>query len=126
MIHIRSGNIFGGWVHKNYAQPPMTFYDKVISEANPTKIIIVSEDDKNPCVKGIIDKYDNSYVSHTNLKTSISIILSAKKLAIGFGTFGWMHILCGVQMFAPMCLVLSLITEIRLQLKDMCLKITSV
>ena len=103
VIHIRSGNIFGGWVHKNYAQPPMTFYDKVISEANPKKIIIVSEDDKNPCVKGIIDKYDNSYVSHTNLKTSISIILSAKKLAIGFGTFGWMQALLSNNIHTLWC-----------------------
>jgi hypothetical protein len=103
VIHIRSGNIFGGWVHKNYAQPPMSFYDKVISEAKPNKIVIVTEDYKNPCVKGILNKYENSFVVHSNLKHSIGLILSAKKLVIGFGTFGWMQALLSKNIHTLWC-----------------------
>lgn len=54
-IHLRSGDIFSENPHSAYGQPPLSFYKQVIQSGNWSKIVLVSEDELNPCHKGIQD-----------------------------------------------------------------------
>jgi hypothetical protein len=91
VIHIRSGDIFGGWVHNNYIQPPLSFYKKIINEFEYSDILIVTQPDKkNPCIDGLLSWNPNIKLQCGTLREDISAILKAKNLVIGFGTFGWM------------------------------------
>ena len=49
-IHIRSGDIFKYMPNINidYAQPPLCFYQSIITKFNFTKIYIISQDKENP------------------------------------------------------------------------------
>lgn len=91
VIHIRSGDIFGGWTHENYVQPPLSFYQKVIEESGCSDILIVTQPDKrNPCIGGLLSWNKDIRVQCGSLREDVSAILNAKNLVIGFGTFGWM------------------------------------
>ena len=91
VIHIRSGDIFGGWTHKNYVQPPLSFYKKIINESEYSDILIVTQPDKkNPCIGGLLSWNSNIKIQCGTLREDVSAILKAKNLVIGFGTFGWM------------------------------------
>ncbi|MBC8442879.1 MAG: hypothetical protein H8D80_01680 [Proteobacteria bacterium] len=91
VIHIRSGDIFGGWTHKNYAQPPLSYYKKIIEEEKPSDVLIITQPDKrNPCIKKLLSWDSNIKVQCGTLREDVSAILKARKLVIGFGTFGWM------------------------------------
>jgi len=91
VIHIRSGDIFGGWIHKNYVQPPLSFYKKIILETDSSDILIVTQEDKkNPCINELVNWDPRVRVQTGSLVRDVSAILKAKKLVIGFGSFGWM------------------------------------
>jgi len=91
VIHIRSGDIFGGWIHKDYVQPPLSFYKKIITETNSSDILIVTQKDKtNPCIDGLLSWNPNIRLQTGSLREDVSTILKARKLVIGFGSFGWM------------------------------------
>lgn len=91
-IHIRSGDIFsqnGG--HSYYVQPPLQYYKKIIKSKNWENIIIVYEDDKNPCVNVLKNlKIDNIQFQSSLLMNDIEQLCSSTNLAIGFGTFGYL------------------------------------
>ena len=90
VIHIRSGDIFGGWIHQNYVQPPLSYYKKIIEETKPSNILIVTQSDrKNPCIDSLLPLYPNTKIQCGTLQQDVSAILNARKLVIGFGTFGW-------------------------------------
>jgi hypothetical protein len=91
VIHIRSGDIFEGWIHQNYVQPPLSYYKKIIEETKPSNILIVTQSDrKNPCIDSLLPLYPNTKIQCGTLQQDVSAILNARKLVIGFGTFGWM------------------------------------
>ena len=91
VIHIRSGDIFGGWIHKNYIQPPLSFYKKIINEFEYSDVLIVTQPDKkNPCIDGLLSWNSDIKLQCGTLSEDVSAILKAKNLVIGFGTFGWM------------------------------------
>ena len=91
VIHIRSGDIFGGWIHQNYVQPPLSYYKKIIEETKPSNILIVTQSDrKNPCIDSLLPLYPNIKIQCGTLQQDVSAILNARKLVIGFGTFGLM------------------------------------
>ena len=103
VIHIRSGAIFNktkkesalqpeieSWIHPNYVQPPLTYYKRIIEEESPQKILIVTEKNKaNPCIESLL-QWDNSIQVQTGTFTEdVNTMLSAEKLIVGFGTWGW-------------------------------------
>lgn len=64
LIHMRGGDAFGNspelnMPDKHYIQPPLQFYCKIIDGSKYRKIIIISEDRKNPCVDILLNKYSN-------------------------------------------------------------------
>ena len=93
VIHIRSGDIFKARaVHKNYGQPPLSFYILTISTINPSSITIIFEDYANPVIN-LLTSYIRSIGCNLKLNKSnslredVSCILNAKSVIFGNGTF---------------------------------------
>lgn len=86
-IHIRSGDIFVNIINKNYAQPPLCFYQKIINENNFNKIYIVSNGHENPVINKLLYLYQKIKYIHNSVERDISIIISAYNLVISVSTF---------------------------------------
>lgn len=86
-IHIRSGDI----MTKNttgMVQPPCIFYENEIIKRKWDKVIIISEDTQNPCIKYLTKKYKNViYFGKNSLDIDIYELLSATNIMCGRGTF---------------------------------------
>lgn len=88
VVHLRSGDIFHKAIHYLYGQPPCGFYREAIQMKNWSKVIIVSEDRRNPCVN-ILENETNSKFEQHELKYDLSILLNARNVALSRGTFGF-------------------------------------
>tara|TARA_Y100000389_G_scaffold204655_1_gene258625 strand:- start:14780 stop:15553 length:774 start_codon:yes stop_codon:yes gene_type:complete len=82
--HIRGGDIFV-FKERNYVQPPLSFYSKL------ENTLIISEDKRNPCIQKLIDK--GCIWNQNELSIDLGFLKNAKKLGIGYGTFGLLVIL---------------------------------
>lgn len=88
-IHIRSGDCFTIHAHKMYVPPPFSYYTKIIESKEWNKIIVVYEDDKNPCVNLLKNKqYKNIFFISGSLENDLNTLSQCENLVIGFGTFG--------------------------------------
>lgn len=87
IIHIRSGDIFSTYPHRGYAPPPLSYYVKQINKIQHKKIIIISEDTKNPVVNKLLELYKNAEYKKQNLHDDIKIILGTTKIIHSVGTF---------------------------------------
>jgi hypothetical protein len=91
VIHIRSGDIFKENIHKMYAQPPLAYYLKVIHLHKPKRVILIYEDEQNPCIKKLKRQLNTLNINTLNIKSdlpeTISILLNSKSLCFGRGTF---------------------------------------
>ncbi len=95
-IHIRSGDIFSNWVHPDYVQPPLSFYELVISRLmenfGVTHIHLVFEDRRNPVVDALENLLKSRGIPYRcqsgSLEDDISSLLNAKHMVYGSGTFG--------------------------------------
>jgi hypothetical protein len=95
VIHIRSGDIFQGNIHPDYIQPPFEYYDYVIRKHNYNNVLILSEPDfSNPVIQKLQDTFSFITVSSGSLENDMAIILGAKHLMIGTGSFAYMLSLC--------------------------------
>ncbi len=84
VIHIRGGDIFGTNPHGGYVQPPLSYYKHFITN-EPT--ILISEDTKNPCVNKLLELYPHIQFKLQSLEEDIQLLLNAKTVIGGFGTF---------------------------------------
>jgi len=93
VIHIRSGDIFAYHeskrLHQDYIMPPLSFYVRVIEELGTRidKIHLVAEDTLNPCVELLLRKYSNAVFKKSSLAEDIRLIMGARKIVYGMGTF---------------------------------------
>ena len=92
-IHIRSGDIFSkAKPHKLYVQPPLSYYNHIITEMKPEHIILVSEDRLNPCINALLTKY-TGMITHVcnpgDPKNDIAVLCRAKQIVFGMGTFSF-------------------------------------
>ena len=91
-IHIRAGDIFKQKPHRAYGQPPLSFYLKVIKQFKPNHVILVYENQANPCIAKLIqyltgEKIAFSISSSTNLRDDVKVLVHAQNIVIGTGTF---------------------------------------
>ena len=89
-INIRSGkDIFkgNGHVHDSYFQPPLCFYQTIISMFNFSNIYIISNGYENPVISKLLNSYNNIKYFHGSVKEDVAIILSAKNLVLPFSSF---------------------------------------
>ena len=89
-IHIRAGDVFqGNGAHPAYIQPPLRYYKDIIESKKWEKIIVIYQDNGNPCVQALKNiKYKNIIFESNSLEKDLNILLKANHLVLGFGTFG--------------------------------------
>lgn len=87
IIHIRSGDIFSDKPHGAYVPPPLAYYIKYINKIQHKRIIILSEDKKNPVINKLLQLYKNAEYNKRSLNDDIKIILGATKIIYSIGTF---------------------------------------
>lgn len=91
VLHMRSGDIHGG---EFYPQPPCSYYKLVMLKGNDgdsfRKGVILTEPDKrNPCIQAMLDTFPGRIAVHSRSVTEDACtMISAKHLAIAFGTWG--------------------------------------
>ena len=86
-IHIRSGDIFSTYIHDNYAQPPLCFYEFIINNFHFEKIFIVSQDKQNPVIDALLNKYTTISFLHKDFSQDVSYIINAHNLVLSSSTF---------------------------------------
>lgn len=91
-IHLRSGDIFKKVPpHRDYGQPPLAFYTKIIRSQPWTKVHLVFEDQFNPVIPALqsfLNESEVEYETHSgDIHHDIEVLLRAKNLVIARGTF---------------------------------------
>ena len=86
VIHIRGGDIFNAIPHHDYVQPPLQYYERIIDSSGYSNIIILSEDNKNPCIDALIKKYNNIIFKQNILLYDVHIMLNAKYIVASNST----------------------------------------
>ena len=85
-IYIRSGDIFIK-PSPYYTQPPLCFYEKIIINENFNKIYIIAEDNKNPIIDVLFNKYHNIIYNKNSLKLDIAYLINAYNIVGAMSTF---------------------------------------
>jgi len=88
-IYIRSGDIFLRFKNtiKNYCQPPLCFYEKILEKFKFRKVFIISEDKLNPIIPIMLKKYSYIINKNNNLKLDISYLINSYNLVSATSTF---------------------------------------
>lgn len=90
-IHLRGGDVFGTRDAKNYGQPPLSFYQKVLEHCRARQVHIVYQDERNPVLAGLISLCEEKSIEYTiqsgSLTEDIETLMGAQTLVAGRGTF---------------------------------------
>lgn len=88
-IYIRSGDIFQHFKDtiKNYCQPPLCFYIKILDTFEFRKVFIISEDKFNPITSILLSKYSYIIYMKNNIKLDISFLSNSYNLVSAISTF---------------------------------------
>jgi len=92
-IHLRGGDIFGPEPHRDYGQPPLSFFLRVMQSQPWRSITLVTEDDCNPCIEGISRWCEESHLpfkltGQKSVKVAVAELGSARNVVLSSGTFG--------------------------------------
>ncbi len=91
VVHMRSGDVFWPNPHPEYGQPPLSFYQKVLRHRAWSSVVIVAEDETNPCLQGLKDLCGDRGIPVTvrglNFEDALVTIASARNIAASRGTF---------------------------------------
>lgn len=86
-IYIRSGDIFIK-PYRNYKQPPLCFYKKVLDYFIFNKIYLIAVNKNNPVIEKLLKNYPNIIYNFNSLKIDISYIVNAYNIVGGaYSTF---------------------------------------
>lgn len=93
VVHLRGGDVFGAtWVPGSYGQPPLAFYQAVLSLRTWTAVTIVHEDRSNPILDAFsLELEKRGIVFRTvsgDLIDDLAVLASAEHLAMSSGSFG--------------------------------------
>ena len=90
-IHVRSGDLFEQELSEDhapsYAQYPLCFYTKVIESNKFEKIYIIAEDELNPVINKLIEKYPNVVHYNNTLDEDISYLANAYNIIGSVSSF---------------------------------------
>jgi hypothetical protein len=91
VLHFRAGDIFSHPV-AHYGQPPLAYYLAAIQREKPSRTWLVFEDRANPCIDAAeawLQRHGLEIVIQSgSLEEDLRVLLSARRLVIGQGTFG--------------------------------------
>jgi hypothetical protein len=95
-VHFRSGDVFrAAWIHPGYPQPPLSYYqasiERAMAESEVRSVVVVCEDDANPCVAALADWLDGKHIARrmqsASLAEDLAELLSARRLVSSYGSF---------------------------------------
>lgn len=90
-IHIRGGDVFSRNPEEMYGQPPWAFYQRVLESQRWERVVVVSEDDRNPVVDHIAQWCLQNGIRPVNAGGSFSSAVEAismgRNLVSATGTF---------------------------------------
>ena len=108
VINVRSGDIFREDYDseeatksgiKNYVQPPLSFYRRIIDKFNYEDILIITQpDNKNPVVSELLKLYDIKLHEHTNPLNDFIMLMNAKNLVTCHSSFSWFSALMSTNL----------------------------
>jgi hypothetical protein len=91
VLHFRAGDVFHHPV-AHYGQPPLAYYLAAIEREKPSRTWLVFEDRANPCIDAAeawLQRRGLEVVIQSGaLEEDLRVLLSARRLVIGQGTFG--------------------------------------
>jgi hypothetical protein len=90
VIYIRSGDIMVYNSTGNapeYIPPPLVYYTTIINQYKWKNIYLICEDAKHPCMRELGRRFPYIIWKKQSLKKDIAVLLAAKTLIIGGGTF---------------------------------------
>lgn len=91
VIHLRSGDVFWGRPHPDYGQPPLSFYEFILDLDRWVEVVIVAEDETNPCFTAITNYCASRNipcrVTGRTLDSALETIASATTIVMSRGTF---------------------------------------
>lgn len=87
VLHIRSGDIFDRYPHPGYIVPPLSYYINILDNNVFNKVIIITEDTRNPVINKLIELYPNIIYKKQSLVDDIQTILGAHNVVMSVGTF---------------------------------------
>ena len=86
-IHIRSGDIFISRPHNTYVQPPLCFYNDILSNFKFRNIYIISQNKRNPLIKKLLKLYPAISYSQKSIKEDISLLINAYNIVNSVSSF---------------------------------------
>lgn len=91
VIHLRSGDVFWPNPHPAYGQPPLGFYQLVLNYREWSEVVLVAEDETNPCFEEILDlcreKNTPTRITGRNFSDAILEVSRAQNVVFSAGTF---------------------------------------
>jgi hypothetical protein len=79
IIHVRSGDIIGSFMANDYKQPPLLFYNTIITNGTYKNIYILSEQDNiNPVIPQLLELHKNCTFLNNSIEIDFKIMLNAK------------------------------------------------
>ena len=86
-IHIRSGDIFTSKPHRAYVQPPLCFYDDILTNFKFRNIYLISEDSRNPLIQKLLKLFPMISFSQKSIKEDISLLINAYNIVNSISSF---------------------------------------
>ena len=88
-IHIRGGDIFQckACKDKNYSQPPLCFYQKILNNFKFKNIYILSTDKINPIISPLINEFPQIIYTQNLIQTDIAILSNAFNVVGSMSSF---------------------------------------
>ena len=87
VINIRSGDVFVNQINKNYGQPPLCFYQKIIDDNKFKNIYLMSNGHENPTVNKLLKLYPKIKFIHGTVEEDASVIIYSYNLVMPISTF---------------------------------------
>ena len=86
-IHIRSGDIFFSIIHSPYVQPPLCFYNDILTNFKFRSIYLISQDSRNPLVQKLLKLFPMISYSQKSIKEDISLLINAYNIVNSVSSF---------------------------------------
>lgn len=90
-IHIRSGDVFEGNRSRNYGQPPLAFYKRVIADRAWDCVVLVFENESNPVIgalqRWLRKRQTQTVIVRSGVLSALAAVWQAKTLVASNGSF---------------------------------------
>lgn len=110
VVHVRGGDVFGVGPPGVYLQPPIAFYQAVLSlpQYEGYNIVLCAEDRLNPVIDILRRQFKTRLKIITNLQRSVAAIIGAQHLVLGHSSFSEMLSMMApelVSVYFPFCVI---------------------